>query len=60
MPHNIIFLDSSVLEEALNSGDISGAVVDVVESESSLASDLLFFAENLILTPHIAWSSVDS
>ncbi|QOV18430.1 D-2-hydroxyacid dehydrogenase [Blautia liquoris] len=44
------------LYEALVSGKVSGAAVDVVSSEPIRSENPLLNAPNIILTPHIAWA----
>lgn len=48
------------LANALNSEQIAGAGLDVLEVEPMLASNPLYRAKNCIITPHTAWASKDA
>lgn len=54
-------VDSHALAEALNSGKLAGAGVDVYEVEPPLPQDHpLLHAKNIVTLPHIAWYSEQS
>ena len=53
-------VDEQALRDALDSGVISGAAVDVVTVEPMRADCPLFGAKNITITPHIAWAPLET
>lgn len=53
-------IDTNALSEAISSGKIGGAGLDVFEEEPVPRTSPLFKLENVVLTPHIAWYSEES
>lgn len=50
-------IDEKALSEALDSGKVKGAAVDVISKEPMEDDNPLCNAKNIIITPHIAWAS---
>ncbi len=48
------------LAEALNAGRIRGAACDVVSAEPIARDNPLLGAKNIVLTPHIAWATLEA
>ncbi|HEY4157284.1 MAG TPA: D-2-hydroxyacid dehydrogenase, partial [Polyangiaceae bacterium] len=53
-------IDEAALAEALKSGQIAGAALDVLSSEPPRADHPLLGLERCILTPHVAWTSLEA
>ena len=50
-------MDEEAVAEALNTGHLAGAAVDVLATEPMREDCPLYTAKNCIITPHIAWAS---
>ena len=53
-------IDENALREALLSGKVAGAAVDVVSVEPIGGDNPLLGLGNCLITPHIAWASKES
>ena len=53
-------VDEAALVAALESGHLAGAALDVVSTEPIPSDHILLKAPNCILTPHMAWSPLES
>jgi len=53
-------IDPAALADALNKKMIAGAALDVMEKEPPDKDDPLLSAPGCIITPHIAWASIES
>jgi D-3-phosphoglycerate dehydrogenase len=50
-------VDEDALAEALQTGKIYGAGLDVLEAEPSVKANPLLNCDNVMITPHMAWKS---
>lgn len=53
-------IDEQAVADALNSGRLAGAAVDVAAIEPINADSPLLTAKNCVITPHIAWAARES
>ena len=52
-------VDETALAEAVKSGKLGGAAVDVLSTEPPAADNPMLGVDNIIITPHIAWVPVE-
>ncbi len=53
-------VDEPALLNALNSGKLAGAAVDVLTEEPMRADCVLLGAKNITFTPHVAWAPLET
>ena len=53
-------VDEGALVQALNTGKLRGAALDVICQEPPEADNPLLSCKNCLITPHIAWAPVES
>ncbi len=53
-------INEADLRKALDEGIISGAGLDVLSQEPPVNGNALFGAKNLIISPHIAWATLEA
>ena len=53
-------VDETALAEALDSGRLAAALLDVVAEEPIKESNVLLCAKNCLITPHVAWAAAET
>lgn len=55
-----LLMDEAALADALNSNHLGGAAVDVATIEPILDDNPMMTAKNIIITPHMAWTTEEA
>jgi len=53
-------VEEEPLREALNSGKLRGAGIDVLDTEPMTKGHPYLDTKNIIITPHVAWGSLEA
>ena len=53
-------VDAEALADALNSERLAGAALDVLPTEPPPHGSSLLAAQNCLVTPHIAWATIEA
>ncbi|GBD60015.1 4-phosphoerythronate dehydrogenase [Tetragenococcus halophilus subsp. halophilus] len=56
----VVLVDEKALIQAIQSGDIAGAGLDVQEKEPLPDDSPLYDMDNVIITPHMGWRGLET